>query len=649
MAVKLLALSFLCCFFSHYITRVLSETQTGDGEMRASLPPRGWNSYDSFCWVISEEEFLQNAELVAQRLHAHGYEYAVVDYLWYRRHVKGAYVDSLGFDVIDKWGRMVPDPVRWPSSKGGNGFTDVAKKVHSMGLKFGIHIMRGISTQAVNANTPILDITTGRAYVEAGRQWHARDIGMKERSCAWMQNGFMSVNTKLGAGRAFLRSLHQQYADWGIDFVKHDCVFGDDLDIDEISFVSEVLRESMTPILYSLSPGTSATPAMAKDVSGLVNMYRVTGDDWDTWGDVASHFNVSRDFSAANMIGAKGLLGKSWPDLDMLPLGWLTDPGVNHGPYRTSNLNLDEQRTQMTLWSMAKSPLMFGGDMRKLDETTFNLITNPTILEINAFSSDNMEASDLHLFPYITAAEDPQIKTRVVTGQSRSLTDAGASGKRVLSLTSCKDEDAKGWSTKALGGGLEQVCWKEKSRSKHQAPFCLYKRKALLTSDEETMYNHQHQGKLHLSATSTMEFCLSASSNWKLTSKELKRGSFSRCRLHTNQMWELNDNGTLVNSYSGLCASVNPVKANAGPGGIRSWIATGRKGEIYVALFNLNPRKTVVSTNIADLAKALPSRHLTGDSCSGQEVWTGKDYVAIKSISVAVEAHGCALFVLNCS
>lgn len=83
----------------------------------------------------------------------------MVDYLWYRRKVPGAYTDASGFDVIDEWGRMVPDPDRWPSSKGGKGFTEVAKKVHSMGLKFGIHVMRGISAQAVNADTPILDTT----------------------------------------------------------------------------------------------------------------------------------------------------------------------------------------------------------------------------------------------------------------------------------------------------------------------------------------------------------------------------------------------------------------------------------------------------------------------------------------------------------
>lgn len=58
----------------------------------------------------------------------------------------------------------------------------------------------------------------GRAYEEAGRQWRAQDIGLKQRACPWMPNGFMSVNTELGAGRAFLRSLYQQYADWEVDF-----------------------------------------------------------------------------------------------------------------------------------------------------------------------------------------------------------------------------------------------------------------------------------------------------------------------------------------------------------------------------------------------------------------------------------------------
>ncbi|KAL3649813.1 hypothetical protein CASFOL_006216 [Castilleja foliolosa] len=491
---------FLASFCTLIIRQSLGETEN------CSLPPRGWNSYNSYSWIISEKKFIQNAQIVAQRLKIHGYEYAVVDFLWYRRKVKGASVDSSGFDVIDKWGRLVPDPHRWPSSKHGNGFTKVAEKVHNMGLKFGIHVMRGISTQAFNANTPILDVTTGKAYEENGRIWYAKDIGLKERPCAWMKTGFMSVNTKLGAGRAFLSSLYQQYADWGVDFVKHDCVFGMDMDLDEITYVSKVLGGFNQTILYSLSPGSGATPAMASAVSGLANMYRITGDDWDKWPDLITHFNVTRDFASANMIGGEGLRGKSWPDLDMLPLGRLSKAGANKGPYRKCNLTLDEQKIQVTLWSIAKSPIMFGGDMIKLDDTTFKLITNPTLLEINTYSSNNMQ------FRYISS---------------------------------------------------NQSAWNIT--------------KPLAEKDAQT-------------------------------------------------------NGP------------------DGPHLIRAWIATGRRGEIYVAIFNLNRHKSEVSMRIKDLEKAIPGKDFGSASCKCREEWSGKDYGVIKhSISTQIDIHGVALFVLNCT
>ncbi|KAF2307059.1 hypothetical protein GH714_024602 [Hevea brasiliensis] len=559
---------------------------------RASFPPRGWNSYDSFCWTVSEEEFLQNAEIISQRLKAHGYEYVVVDYLWYRTKVPGAYVDSLGFDVIDQWGRMTPDPDRWPSSRGGKGFTEVAKKVHSMGLKFGIHVMRGISTQAYNSNTPILDTIKGGAYEDSGRQWRAQDIGIKDRACAWMQHGFMSVNTNA-------REEYEEEKDKDGDDRKLELTMGNAEARPEILAVQTfgnvpenkikklqkmwLLRDNICirgseklyrPIIYSLSPGTSVTPAMAKDVSGLVNMYRITGDDWDTWGDVAAHFDVSRDFSTACLIGAKGLLGKSWPDLDMLPLGWLTDPGSNQGPHRTCNLNIDEQKTQMTLWAMAKSPLMFGGDVRKLDDITYNLITNPTILEINDFSSNNRE------FPYVSSRKYYNTKP-LPQRSTRLLKEVSTSHGHVLGLSSCKDPNVNCWSTEALDGDMEQICWVEKLGS--HGPLCLYKRKPLLNWDEGIIYG---QNKHHLFASDGLEFCLGASARQKLTSEELKSCSFSPCRWDANQIWELKNNGALISNYSGLCAKVNSVK-----------------GEIYVAFFNLNPEKTVISAKILDMYK----------------------------------------------
>ncbi|PIA30292.1 hypothetical protein AQUCO_05600012v1 [Aquilegia coerulea] len=538
---------------------------------------------------------------------------------------------------------MLPDPGRWPSSQGGKGFTEVADKVHAMGLKFGIHVMRGISTQAFNANTPILDPLKGGAYIESGKNWTARDIGLRERTCPWMSQGFMSVDTTLGAGRAFLRSLYRQYADWGVDFVKNDCVFGDNLEAHEIDVVSKVLQELDRPMLYSLSPGVSATPNMANGVGNLVNMYRITGDDWDSWEDVEAHFNVSRDFAAANLIGAKGLRGKSWPDLDMLPLGWLTDPGSNQGPQRKCNLSFDEQKTQMTLWSMVKSPLMFGGDMRKLDGTTYSIITNPILLEINSYSTDNRE------FSYISGTEDLRSSNHVLTRQTRNLKEVKAEASHVPSLTSCRHAEAKGWTFNFDGRKASRICWKDKYLGrKSKAPFCLHTRKPLFTLEDKYSYKQKYQGKLQLLANETDDSCLNASPIGKLSSRETKRMSFSHCKLNEDQIWELNQNGTLMNSYSGLCATVTAKEANGS--GIRSWIATGRRGEVYLSFFNLNPGRMVISANISDLAKALPSRPITISSCKYTEVWNGNDYgVATDTISIAVDNHGCALFVLQCN
>ncbi|KAF5746543.1 hypothetical protein HS088_TW06G00714 [Tripterygium wilfordii] len=633
-------LTSLCLLLALSVCRVSCEISLQQIGRFALTPPRGWNSYDSFCWTINEEQFLQNAEAVSSLLYPHGYKFVVVDYLWYRRLVNGAGVDSLGFDVIDEWGRLAPDPSRWPSSANGKGFSEVAEKLHSKYLKFGIHVMRGISTQAYNADTPILDLKTGRAYEESGHIYTAKDIGIPEKSCAWMRNGFMAVNTTMKAGRVFLRSLYVQYAQWGVDFVKHDCIFGDDLDLDEIKVVSKILGNRRQDIVYSLSPGTSVTPAMAKDISGLVNMYRVTGDDWDSWGDVAAHFNVARDFAAAHLPGSQGLQGKSWPDLDMLPLGWLTDPGSNQGPHRNSNLNPDEQRTQMTLWAIAKSPLMFGGDVRNLDNATYNLLTNPTLLEINSFSSDNIE------FPYATVNE-ARTRSKAFRRQSRYLREVGMSEAHALHLTSCNDPDTHNWSVEHLDKDLEQICWKETSGSNIQKHLCLFKRRPLLAVDEEVIYKQHYEGKLHLSASGGMEFCLDASPKRKLRAKESKIDSFSPCSLDANQMWELNDNGGLINSYSGLCAVVRSVEAENDDGGIRAWIATGRNGEVYVAFFNLKPQMVKISAQLSDLAKTLPGRNF--NSCKIREVWSEQDLGTTQSlISMDVQTHGTALFVLDC-
>jgi hypothetical protein len=79
----------------------------------------------------------------------------------------------------------------------------------------------------------------------------------------------------------------------------------------------------------------------------------------------------------------------------MIPLGrvgrnYPSDPG-NHGPEHDSLLNDNEQQTLMTLWCIARSPLIFGGDMAKLDTKTLALLTNPEVIEMNQKSAANRQ------------------------------------------------------------------------------------------------------------------------------------------------------------------------------------------------------------------------------------------------------------------
>jgi hypothetical protein len=157
------------------------------------------------------------------------------------------------------------------------------------------------------------------------------------------------------------------------------------------------IKKTGRPMVYSLSPGgtdigaNGTEAAHAKEINADVNMYRVTGDDWDSWGAVESHFAVAHSFSGAGLIGAAGLLGKSWPDLDMLPFGVITSPNSGKGPYKNTTLTHAQQYTQMTLWAMAKSPLMFGGDATQLDAFTAALLTNEAVLKIDSASFFNKQ------------------------------------------------------------------------------------------------------------------------------------------------------------------------------------------------------------------------------------------------------------------
>ncbi|ONK58397.1 uncharacterized protein A4U43_C09F11910, partial [Asparagus officinalis] len=144
---------------------------------------------------------------------------------------------------------------------------------------------------------------------------------------------------------------------------------------------------------------------------------------------------------------------------------------------------------------------------------------------------------------------------------------------------------------------------------------CLYERRPPMTSDEDIIYRENYQGKFHLAATDTMETCLDASVQKRLSASERRRTSLSSCKWNANQMWSLNDNGTLVNSYSGLCAIVEPMKENVNSDGVRSWIATGRRvtailGNHQVAMDSCNQVKLL---SVKESVLVCPCKLNTGE------------------------------------
>ncbi len=326
----------------------------------APTPPMGWLSYDYYGSTVTESQFLANARYMQKHLLQCGYHYAVIGYLWFDPAQATQAVWQRGALAMDKFGRFLPTLNKFPSARGGVGFKPIAQKIHAMGLKFGFHIMRGIPRQAVHANTPI-----------EGSTYKARDAANIHSTCAW-NNDMYGVRGDTPAGQAYYDSLIRLYHSWGTQFIKVDDL-SSPYHKDEIHAIRRALNKFGPDIVFGASPG--ATPVSeGKDIERNANMWRIRNDFWDSWPVL----NNIIDLVAA----WKGFAGPGhWPDCDMICLGHIGKDAV--GGLRMTHFTMDEQRTMMTLWGIAPSPLFLGMDLNKMDPWTLSLITNSEMLAIN--------------------------------------------------------------------------------------------------------------------------------------------------------------------------------------------------------------------------------------------------------------------------
>lgn len=329
----------------------------------APAPPMGWNSYDYYDTTVNEEQVKANADFMKKHLKKHGWEYIVVDIEWYS-YDTGSQRDRYQYIPfwkveMDEYSRLLPCPQKFPSAAGGKGFGPLAKYVHDLGLKFGIHIMRGISRQAAHNHGKIL-----------GTEHTANEIADPSNICAWNPDMY-GVFPEAEGAQEYYDSIFALYAEWGVDFVKCDDICRMDMPSakKEMEMMHHAIQKCGRSIVLSLSPG----PAKIEEAwhyEKYANMWRITDDFWDKWELLLPMFERCELWQNHVKEGC-------YPDCDMLTLGKL---GKGFGQEWECNFTQEEQKTMLTLWCIFRSPLMIGTDLPQLDEWTLSLLTNHEVM-----------------------------------------------------------------------------------------------------------------------------------------------------------------------------------------------------------------------------------------------------------------------------
>ena len=362
----------------------------------AQTPPMGWNSWDSYGLTITEAQFRANVDVLTNKLKPFGWQYAVIDEGWFLVNPQDRPTPDKLVYAIDSHGRYVPVPARFPSvgtvphasdTPGAlhvaieeTNFTALGAWVHAQGLKFGIHIVRGIPRASVERNLPI-----------AGASFRAQDAADQTDACPWDPTNWGVQDN--AAGQAWYDSLLQQYASWGVDYLKVDCISDHPYKVTEIRQIRRAIDKAGRPMVLSLSPGPTQL-THAEEVGALANMWRISDDVWDRWQKAPNQTTEFPQSVKSQMprLAAWEPFAKpgNWPDGDMLPIGELK-PSPGDGRPRSSRLTTEEQRTMVTLWAIARSPLILGANLTLLDAPTLSLLTNPDVIRINQTATHSAE------------------------------------------------------------------------------------------------------------------------------------------------------------------------------------------------------------------------------------------------------------------
>lgn len=306
------------------------------GDKICLTPPMGWNSWNSWATAVDEKKVRATAEAMAKLLKGHGWTYVNIDDSWQGQ--RGGPLHSIQ-----------------PNAKFGD-MQELAAYVHSLGLKLGLYSTPWMTSYA--------GYVGGSSNDPAGAWSVPKNAA--EKTAGW----------RIGKYN-FEQADAQQWAEWGIDYVKYDW---EPNDVPATERMSDALRAQSRDIVLSLS--NTARKESAADYTRLANAFRTTGDIRDMW-----------DNGTNDQRGLKGIADIArlqeqwaafagpghWPDPDMLVVG-----RVGWGPQlHPSRLTPDEQHTHISLWCLWSAPLLIGCPIEQLDDFTLGLLTNDEVIEVD--------------------------------------------------------------------------------------------------------------------------------------------------------------------------------------------------------------------------------------------------------------------------
>jgi len=378
-----------CRFALLSLLAVTIASSLASAQTLAPTPPMGWNSWDAYGLTIDEADFKANVPVLAG-IKEFGWKYAVIDEGWYLANPFGADTESQKF-VYDAHGRLIPALNRFPDAADGAGLKPLGDWVHGQGLKFGIHLIRGVPRESAKRNVPI-----------AGSQFTTGEAADTTDVCPWNNDNYGVKDN--AAGQAWYDAMIGLYAGWGVDYLKVDCISDHPYKPAEIRMIAESIRKTGRPIVLSLSPGPTALEHAA-EVAKYAQMWRISDDHWDVWSHDPK-LDTKPDAKPMEFpLGTRQAFDRleawqpyvkpgSWPDEDMLPFGSLT-PHPGWGEPRESRLTEDETRTEFTLWAITRSPLILGANLTKMSSFLRGLVTDKELIQIDQETHDNHPIKDL--------------------------------------------------------------------------------------------------------------------------------------------------------------------------------------------------------------------------------------------------------------